>query len=78
MHYVFHRTKHFVYFLFFSMISDDMREIDLFLTIASWITEVMKLHISGNIMRQNISLKIMLFLDLTCLCGDKEGGAPFF
>ena len=80
MHCVFHRTKHFVYFLFFfSMISDDMREIDLFLTIASWITEVMKLHITGNIiMRQNILFKMTLFLDLICLCGDKEGGAPFF
>ena len=46
------------------MISDDMREIDLFLTSASWITEVMKLHITGKIMRQNISLKMTLFLDL--------------
>ena len=63
---------------FFSMISDDMREIDLFLTSASWITEVMKLHITGNIMRQNISFNIILFLDLICLCGDKEEGTPFF
>ena len=63
---------------FFSMISDDMREIDLILTSASWITEVMKLHITGNIMRQNSSFKMILFLDLICLCGDKEEGAPFF